>query len=79
MNQGFFGTSEFKTIRKQQHKTQKRNMCHMCSLGADCISPKMEATGEGNKGILIISEAPTKVDDARGKPLTGAPGKFLSE
>ena len=51
--------------------------CPTCGLYKDCKSPKMEATGEGRKGILVIAEAPGKMEDERGKQLLGEAGQYL--
>jgi len=37
--------------------------CGRCGLYKQCISPKMKATGGGEKGILIIAEAPGRQED----------------
>ena len=37
--------------------------CVKCGLHSRCISPKMDVSGEGKQGILIISTAPTEEED----------------
>ena len=51
--------------------------CAACGLYRQCSSPKMEASGEGRRSILIIAEAPGEMEDATGKHLIGSPGQFL--
>lgn len=51
--------------------------CEACGLWKDCKSPKMEATGLGEKGILVIAEAPGGDEDEKGIQLIGKSGKLL--
>ena len=74
MNKGFFFSE--KTQIKIQSKTFD---CHTCGLYKNCLSPKMEASGEGRKGILVIAEAPGKTEDERGEQLVGQAGKLLEK
>lgn len=39
--------------------------CFTCKLSRGCISPKMEPTGEGKRGLLIIAEAPEDIKGAQ--------------
>lgn len=51
--------------------------CDSCGLYKDCISPRMEATGDCEKGIFILAEAPGKTEDEQGTQLVGKSGKRL--
>lgn len=69
---GFFK----KEIPKNKKATSKSD-CEACGLYTNCKSPYMEATGKGEKGILIIAECPGKEEDLQGKQLVGDSGKLL--
>lgn len=43
--------------------------CHECQLFAGCKAPKLGVAGEGRKGILVITTAPTEAEDRAGKRL----------
>ena len=59
-------------------KSKKNLSCITCKLrDGDVINPKMEAYGEGKKGILIIGEAPSHADDRKGLPWQGGTGRLL--
>lgn len=51
--------------------------CYGCGLFQNCQSPKMVATGEGKKGILVLAEAPGAQEDAEGIQLVGKSGQRL--
>lgn len=51
--------------------------CEACRLYTQCQSPKMPATGEGRKGILVLAEAPGANEDAEGIQLIGKSGRRL--
>ena len=57
----------FKVEEKTKEKKQQNYSCVNCGLSEKCNSPKFGITGKGEKGILIISEFPTKLEDSRGK------------
>ena len=60
-------------------KKNKRPLsCKSCKLReGDIQTPKMEPYGHGRKGILIIGEAPGKVEDHKGLPWQGRTGRLL--
>jgi uracil-DNA glycosylase family 4 len=59
-------------------KSKQNLSCITCKLrDGDVLSPKMEAYGEGKKGILIIGEAPGQVEDRKGLPWQGGTGRLL--
>lgn len=51
--------------------------CESCGLYKDCLSPKMQSTGDGHKGILILAEAPGRTEDEKGIQLIGKAGQLL--
>lgn len=51
--------------------------CGACKLYKQCRTPKMEPSGKGEKGILIIAEQPTEEDDRKGTQLVGESGQLL--
>lgn len=53
------------------------NGCYDCGLYRDCQTPRMEATGKGGKGILVLAEAPGKQEDEQGIQLIGKSGQRL--
>lgn len=53
--------------------------CASCGLANGNLHPKMEATGEGKKGIFILAEAPGKSEDELGIQLIGKAGRRLRQ
>lgn len=53
--------------------------CGACGLLNTCNSPKMEVSGKGKLGILIVGEAPGADEDKRGRAFVGKAGKRLAE
>lgn len=53
--------------------------CGVCGLHKTCISPKMQVTGQGKEGILIVAEAPGKQEDEQNQQLVGEAGQLLRE
>lgn len=51
--------------------------CVKCKLYKGCESPKMKATGKGEKKILVVAEAPSRKEDERGEQLIGEAGQVL--
>jgi len=51
--------------------------CGKCKLDRGCITPKMQPTGAGRKGILIVAEAPGEKEDREGIQLIGKAGQLL--
>lgn len=70
--EGFFSTEETKS-----QPMQKMTGCGACGLRRKCRSPKMEASGKGEKGILLIAECPSYEEDRRGEPFAGEAGQML--
>lgn len=62
-----------------KHTISKPN-CNKCGMyKAGCISPKMQYTGNGEKGILIISDYPSEDEDISGIHFSGASGGILKK
>ena len=51
--------------------------CVKCGLHSRCISPKMDVSGEGKQGILIISTAPTEEEDREARHFAGSSGDII--
>jgi uracil-DNA glycosylase family 4 len=82
---GFFSGEEVvHRVRKTRgmgnsEEKQPIDPCEQCGLYKDCIHPRMEVTGSGQKGILIIAEAPSRAEDEQGIQLIGEAGHLLRE
>jgi len=63
--------------RKSTPKAAKVYDCSTCKLYQSCGSPKVERYGRGEKGILIVSGAPSRVDDRDGLTFMGSDGDLL--
>lgn len=63
--------------RSPSVQTIKKLDCETCGLYKNCLSPRMEITGQGRKKILIIAEAPGKTEDEKGIQLVGDAGQLL--
>jgi uracil-DNA glycosylase family 4 len=61
---GFFSKQE---VRPSATKKGNVNPCEVCKLYKKVESPRMEITGDGEKGILIIGGSPGKTDDEKWK------------
>jgi len=53
----------FTLSEEERYKLEQPANCKSCGLYKNCNSPKMKPSGEGLKGILIVGEAPGKVED----------------
>lgn len=69
MTQGFFTLEELDSITQVEFDFDKGPNCHKCGLYLKCQSPKMLYTGQGQKGVLIIAEAPGRDEDEHWKQL----------
>jgi uracil-DNA glycosylase family 4 len=72
--EGFFSKKEIDTITRPDGKPLT---CITCGLYKDCKSPRMQPFGNFKRGIMVIGEAPVKIDDDEGKPFQGKTGKLL--
>lgn len=73
MNKGFFRSAELAGKAPRSLASH----CGLCGLYKHCQSPKMPATGEGRKKILVLAEAPGAEEDRRNIQLIGKAGKRL--
>lgn len=71
---GFISKSELARTRKPPSRIAQ---CGICGLFRHCLTPKMEVSGEGRKGILVVAEAPGADEDRRGTQLVGKAGQRL--
>lgn len=71
---GFF-TKE--TVRKR--KPMEANPCQACGLREGCISPAMPPSGDGEKKVLVIAEAPGADEDAENTQLIGDAGQLMDQ
>jgi DNA polymerase-1 len=85
-NKGFFDFdySRKKPVKRSPSKRKKKeleikNPCEICGLYKDCISPKMEYTGQGLKKIFVLAEAAGKQEDEQGVQLIGKAGQKLRD
>lgn len=70
MNQGFFDRHELRELSQEPKKPD----CARCKLHLNCYSPKMEAHGQGKKGILLVGEAPGTHEDRANEQFVGDSG-----
>ncbi len=53
--------------------------CGLCKLHTGCKSPKMDVSGSGRKGVMIVGEAPGKEEDDAGTQFIGRTGQYLQK
>lgn len=53
--------------------------CGACRLYKGCESPKMEVYGDGERGVMVVGEAPSQTEDEQGRPFVGKTGTLLRE
>lgn len=53
--------------------------CEKCKAFKKCKNPFMETSGDGDLGILIISDSPSGSDDISGSPFSGETGKYFEK
>lgn len=73
---GFFAGS---TLASAKAPTSLLPKCGACGLYKGCSTPKMAVQGKGRKGILIVGEFPTGIDDDEGMPFCGKGGRYLQD
>jgi len=73
---GFFPQKQISLIKEFAQIEQDKS-CEICGLYKGCNSPKMNYTGGGEKGVLIIAEAPGKKEDEKGVQLIGDAGQLF--
>jgi uracil-DNA glycosylase family 4 len=72
--EGFFTTKETESISRPDGKTYS---CFSCGLYKGVQTPKMKPYGDFKKKILIIGEAPGRLEDLAGIPFQGNSGRYL--
>ncbi len=70
---GFFSLT---TVQKAPQALVPK--CGTCGLYKGCNSPKMEWSGEGRMGVLIVGEAPGEREDQKGTQFVGKTGHHLA-
>ena len=73
---GFFHSSKLVTTKSTVPRIA---LCGSCSLHKGCVTPKMEPQGEGRKKILLVGEAPSSIQDKKGKLFAGKSSLRLKE
>ncbi len=71
---GLFETKEFESVSFFKGKLHS---CISCGLYKSVHSPRMKPFGNFKKGILNIGEAPTEIDDIKGKQWQSKAGRRL--
>ena len=93
MLRGFFTKQDYSAHRKTtgqscsrvkkttSSKTFNTNVdpCEACGLYKQCLTPKMEPTGEGSLGVLVVGEAPGEEEDKRGIQFIGPAGQLFRD
>jgi DNA polymerase len=64
-------------MSRSSMKNKQTLSCLTCGLHEEAESPKMQPYGDGERGILIIGEAPGQVEDRKGLPWQGKTGRLL--
>lgn len=54
-------------------------LCGKCGIWNRCQSPKMPTTGRGERGILVVGEAPGETEDEQNEQFVGQSGQLLRE
>lgn len=75
MNNGFF---QLGSLIKEA-PSSRLPKCGACQLFKKCQSPKMKVHGKGERGILVVGEAPGEEEDKAGRPFVGKSGKLLRD
>jgi len=70
---GLFAADEVRATKPQRRAPG----CGGCGLWKECNIPKMDATGDGEKGILILGEAQGEEEDKLGQQFVGKAGRYL--
>lgn len=73
--EGFFSKKETQSKTRPGGKVYS---CISCGLHKGARSPKMQPVGKFKKGIMVIGEFPSKVDDRRNSPFQDKAGQLLA-
>ena len=74
---GFFAGSTLVQDAPQLAQHTIAPACGECGLYRTCKSPKMPVYGKGQKGVMLVGEAPGEQEDDRGIPFIGKAGQRL--
>lgn len=76
----FFTSSELKKYTKLEVDTSTlESNCMKCKLDQGCKNPRIEVSGMGEKGILIITNTPSSSDTRYNSVLSGEDGDYLKK
>lgn len=73
------GLGFFNSKPKKMNSSSKVYDCDRCGLHRTCNTPKMDYSGDGERGILIVADQPSEAEDFRGKHLRGSGTMLLQE
>lgn len=73
---GFFDKKPLESMKKTESLVAK---CGACGLYKSCRAPKMPVSGEGRKGILILSDFITNEEEQDGRRFTDSNGRYLRD
>lgn len=71
----FFAATEVASGRPELDSLSPK--CGACGLYKLCKSPKMEISGDGRRGVLVIADSPGYHEDVDGSHFVGPSGQFL--
>lgn len=74
--QGFFSKKEVESVSRLDGKVHS---CISCGLHKNSTHPKMKPYGEFKKGIMVIGNFPSLMDDANNQPFSDKTGRFLKK
>lgn len=74
---GFFHLSHNPSANRRPENRTPR--CGLCNLNHGCKTPAMRPTGDGQRRILMVAEAPGAEEDERGIQLIGKAGQHLRQ
>lgn len=71
---GFFNPHSFERTKRTPTRIPQ---CGKCGLAPNCLSPKMEPQGLGNRRILFVGDTPSASCDQLGELFNGEAGELL--
>ncbi len=73
---GFFSIEQTKSLDRVKGRSMS---CVSCGMLKECQHPRMAPWGKMSKGIMILCEFPSPVDDEQGRPWCDREGNFLKK
>jgi uracil-DNA glycosylase family 4 len=73
---GFFTRQETQSTSRPNGQVHS---CARCGLHKQVNTPRMKPYGDYSKPIIVIGDAPSKIDDDRGKPWQDKTGRLLQK